>query len=236
MPKVKGGRPSKSDKRSKVTNAKAGTKKSQQLPNKKKKPSNELAVIAPSSQAVSYAEILPPEEKKKLRLRRKRLRALAKLKDSQLAMDIPGMFDLIEDTGSLDDVQRQFLTSCLRAVINVLPELEHELLTAKSESKAYMFKAMLSEGREIFHDIRALANTQLVALRIADYVIDPAFANIANIFVSGYHSLRAKSEALVPDADKPALRQHFQDVGKVFGASLTMIQQDVKDKILNEIE
>lgn len=243
MPKVKGGRPTKSDKRSSVTNKKVGNKpekKTTKKVNKEKKPqklkkeSRALTVVTPGQ------EVIPAEYKevaKKARLTKKRLNALKKMnKDSQFSIDLPDIVDLIDGSGSIDDVEKKFLTSALMVVVNLIPEIERQLHIKQNESGTYALKALLAEGREIFHSIRALANTQLIAFRIAESVIDPQFTNLGNMLVQILHAIRAGAEELVEPENKPALRQLFQDQTRIFGEEFNKICAEIKEQIAQEIE
>jgi hypothetical protein len=146
------------------------------------------------------------------------------------------MFDLIESDGSIDQVQKQFLHSALRVVINLIPELEDKLHSSQNESGTYALKALLAEGREIFHDIRALANTQLVALRIAETVVDPAFENIASVYVNTLYTLRNQLDGLVPERERPEARAAMGKIASLFASELETIRNDLKDRIMLEIE
>lgn len=226
MPKVKGGKPSLRDKRAKTS--------------KKSKSKNLPAVIEKkkvvSETTARLVEVLGPEGAKRVRMTKKKIKGLKKLKHSDFKDDLPDIFELLDDGQSSEEVQRAFLKASLASILSLIPVMEDQAHKGKRESNAYALNSLISQGREILHDIKSLTDSGNVAIVIANTVVDPAYVGIANIYANLMHSLREQVSEHVMPGKQHLVREMFTEVSRQYGQYLNVSRDSTKTHIAESIE
>ena len=172
---------------------------------------------------------------KRLRMTKEKLEELAEI-EGEFKVDLPNLIEMVDDGLSAEEVQKAYLRSALVTVINLIPRMEEVALHKKNESGAYALNALLSQGREIISDLRALESADEVALRIATLVIDPAFQAIAANIVTTFSSIKDDITMYVPEEHAFKMRQVFQTHASNLGQLLDMARVTMKERISEMIE
>lgn len=173
---------------------------------------------------------------KRIRMTKKRMKQLAEL-TGDFKDDLPSIFELIDDpNASADDIQRAYLRAAFSTIVGLIPTMEDQALKKKNESGAYALNALLSQGREIAADLRALQSSDEIAIRIASMVIDPIFISIMSVLLQAMASLRDEVERLASPGNETKIRQLFQTAGITIGQHLDVSKASMKSRIEEMIE
>jgi hypothetical protein len=96
--------------------------------------------------------------------------------------------------------------------------------------------ALLSQGREIAADLRALQSADEVASRISALIIDPTYHSIAATLLQSLASLRDEMEKYVAKGSELKMRQAFQVHAGTLGNFLDVSCANMKVRVEEMIE
>ena len=186
----------------------------------------------------SLTTVVGKDNAKKLRMTRKKAKTLKKL-GGEFSRDIPDIFTLL-DSNDNDTVQVQviFLKSALATVVDLIPYMEDQARKSRREQDAYALNSLISQGREIFSDLRSLSDTDKVADRISISVVDPMFTALSHTFINLIATLR---DSLVENCkedeySKQQIRLAIQTCATSFGEYLNVSSSTMKESIRKQIE
>lgn len=173
---------------------------------------------------------------KKLRLTKKRLKELEEM-TGEFKVDLPDIFSMIDDQDAkAEDIQKAFLRAAFATVVSLIPVMEEQAHKKRNESGAYALNALLSQGREIAADLRALQSSEEIAARISALVIDPSYMSIVATIVQTLSNLRDEMEKFVQPGKEMQMRQIFQIHAVNIGQFLDVSRSNVKARIEEMIE
>lgn len=230
-------KPSRSDKRKVKSNSKKIKLSPEELKERKRlkrKRKKEKELAQQGKELV--VQRLGKEGEKRIRLTKKRMKELEEM-TGEFKGDLPDIFKLIDDpNASADDIQRSYLRGAFGVVLALIPVMEEQAHKKKNESGAYALNALLSQGREIAADLRALQSADEVASRIASLIIDPTYHSIAATVLQSLASLRDEMEKFVVKGQEFKMRQAFQIHASTLGQFLDVSSANMKVRIEEMIE
>lgn len=173
---------------------------------------------------------------KRLRMTKRKMKKLEELVDSEFRHDLPNIFELIDSDAGADEIQKVFLRASLATIMDLIPTIEAQANKSKRENDMYALNALISQGREILHDLRALQDSDEIAFRIATMIVDPAYMAIGATFVNLITAIRAEIEPYIEKGSEQRVREIFQGNASSFGQFLDASKNTVKQRIGEEIE
>ena len=200
-----------------------------QKPRKKKK-------VEPSAGRELVVAAVGPVAEKRMRMTKRKIKELSGL-TGEFKADLPDILSMLDDTSSGDEVQKRFLTASLAAIVDIIPHKEAQTKKTLREQDVYAFNALISQGREILNELRALSQSDEVAHRIAVSIIQPAFMAISSSYISQMFALRNELEEIIGDGKKARImREAFQNAAREFGSYLEVSRDSIINRVTEEIE
>lgn len=204
----------------------------------KKKKSKNIENLPATSKREALIEQVGKKEAKRLRQTKKQLKEVEKL-GGQFSRDMGDIFELLdENDNDATKVQVIFLKSALAAIIDLIPHMEAQARKSKREQEMYALNSLISQGREIFADLRSVSDSSLVADRIAVAVVDPMFTAMSHTFITLIASLRDTLLEHVKDdaVSRRKVAEEVMQCGMSFGTYLNTSSATLKEAIRHEID
>lgn len=98
------------------------------------------------------------------------------------------------DDGDTEKSVSQFQRKMFNTLVRLLPIAEKAYRRNPTQSMGFALNGLISQTRELGHDLQATADRQQLARRLASEVLEPAFRAMAHNMVDTHHSFKRTVE------------------------------------------
>lgn len=182
---------------------------------------------------------LPAPAKSKKDKRSKKERFKDSVKESGAIMTVFGkdsrkirdLLDAKDDDNAMLMAQRRMLSM----LISIIPTAEHAYKDDPRQSMAYALTGLISQVRELIHDIQSTQDRARVADSIVFNILQPTMVAFANFVIDNNHQTKRDLADLIDVRQKRELDALMNRQAKAIGAYMQTMMDDLKDRITKEL-
>lgn len=136
-----------------------------------------------------------------------------------------------DDDGAMTMAQRQLLAM----LIQLIPTAEKSYREDPRQSMAYAMNALISQIRELIHDIQSTQDRERVADSIVLNIVHPLMVSFANFIIDNNHMTKRELRELVSDSKRRELDEMMNRQAKSIGAYMQSFADELKNRITKEL-
>jgi hypothetical protein len=140
--------------------------------------------------------------------------------------------------GNTDHAILQFQRQAYSTIVNLIPLAEAAYIRDKRESQAYALNALISQGRELAHDLMASSDRQNLSRAIATEILEPVFKSLLQQILQEQLQLKAiLGDKLKPQYISAASFEMDESIKRLAGLMTTLYQsttEQINKKLLGD--
>lgn len=123
----------------------------------------------------------------------------------------------------------------LDAIVNVIPIAEQEYKLRPTQSQAYALNGLVSQARELAHDIQNTGDRQKLAITLVQEIIMPAFREVAQAVIDEHYALRKRVDDKVNERDRARVSDLIDQAGQSIARAAADQYKTVANRITESI-
>lgn len=140
--------------------------------------------------------------------------------------------------GNTDHAILAFQRQAYSTIVNLIPLAEAAYIKDKRESQAYALNALISQGRELAHDLMASGDRQNLASAIATEILEPVFKSLLQQILQEQLQLKTiLGDKMKPQYIGSAAFELDESIKRLAGLMTTLYQsttEQINKKLLGE--